>query len=455
MAVLTATPQEPTPEQPKKPASPKITPESYKGSTVDTKYTSQRSLLTHIDGSPWRVKYYQQALGASNEPSSQQVGKHAVYQQYIEIADFEIMVTDPLTQQQDTESKSFEVRGSAVLYPPVIPNTGDTFLADIGDGREGVFSITMTERMTILKESTFRIEYVLVDYADDTRRRDLEKKTIKHTHFIKRLLEHGEDPIVVNEEYRQYLSLEEYQGTLTAQYFGDFYQRSMSTLAVPDQDARVYDPFVVKAIKAVFDTYDHPMVQHIKAYSAELPDRDLPMTIWDCMLRFSTDMLPLINEKLALVGSYHFGIVPQYEGVYFSNVEQVVYPVGLDGFVPCERPFQQGRLPKGDIQHQFTTTFLGSFDELGKTKPTGISALPSIHPITKDDYYVFSEAFYRRRESGMSQLESLVHQALDGSPVDRKTLIGLCDEAVRWRRLEKFYYIPMLLILLKMARIGN
>lgn len=454
MAILTQ-PEDPKPTPPKKETSPKVTPKSYEGITVDTKYTPQRSLITHIDGSPWRVVYYQQALGESNEPAAQQVGKHAVYQQYIEIKDLEIMVTDPLTQQQNAESKSFEVRGSAILYPPMIPNEGDTFLADVGDGREGVFSITSTERLTILKESTYRIEYILTEYSDGQRQRDLEKKTIKRTHFVKRLLKHGEDPIIIDEDYHQYLSLGEYENLLTTQFFGEFYSRSMSTLKVPDQDGHVYDPFLVKTIKAVLDTKSHPLAQHVKAYSAELPDRDLPKTLWDCFLRFSDDLLPLVNEKLSIVDSYHFGVVPQYEGVYFSNVERVVYPTDIEGFVPHEYALKAGRFNKGDIQHQFKTTHLGSFEDLGKPKEMGIEGLPLIHPVTKDDYYVLSEAFYRQRESGMSQLESLVRQSLSGDPIDRSTLTRLCDDVTRWRSLERFYYVPILLILLKLTRMGG
>lgn len=456
MAILTQ-PSEETPKEPRKetPKGPVITHEKYKSATVDTKYTPQRSLLTHIEGSPWKVLYYQQALASSDELTPQQMGKDAVYQQYIEIADLEIRVTDALSQQQDSESNWMSVTGSATLYPPMIPNVGDMFLGDIGDGREGVFSILSTNRLTILKESCYQIEYTLVDYSTPQRRADFSKKTIKRTHFVKRLLEHGEDPIIVNEDYHQYLSLGEYQSSLTSKFFGEFYSRSAATLSVPDQSVLTYDPFVVKAVQSFMDTHDHPRLQHVKSYSVEIPDRDFPITLWDCLLRFSDDLLPMISERLSIVGSQCFGVVPQYQSVYFSNVVNVVYPVDGNGFVHPTAELVPGGFSAKDVQHHLKRQDLGSLSDLGKRRDIDTEALPSIHPVTLDSFYVLSEAFYRDQKESQSRLERLVRHALEGTPIDQRVLSELCQQSDKWGRLERFYYIPILLILLKMTRRGS
>ena len=73
-----------------------------------------------------------------------------------------------------------------------------------------------------------------------------------------------------------------------------------------------------------------------------------------------------------------------------------------------------------------------------------------IKQITVDDYYVFSKEFYEDI-SEQSQLEILTAQTLRGQPVDLKVLADLADYAVKFDNLERFYYTPIILALIKMA----
>ena len=73
------------------------------------------------------------------------------------------------------------VNGTADVYPFIIPNVGDMFAADVGDGKEGVFTITSTEKKSLLKEAVYTIEYTLLYYSnsDLQRRNDLITKSIQ------------------------------------------------------------------------------------------------------------------------------------------------------------------------------------------------------------------------------------------------------------------------------------
>lgn len=456
MAILNRNSNPTPPKTPvKKTDTPVVSEPTYRGSTVDTRYEDRRSLITHIEGSSWNVNYFAQVVGVDEELSPLQLDKDPVYQQYTQIQHLELKVTSTLSADQNQEGKSFNVTGSAYVYPPVIPNTGDTFLADIGDGKEGVFSVTLSRKMTYMRESVFEIEYTLISYSTEKYRNDLAKKTIKQVRFLKELLEHGEDPLVVEEDYYQMLNAGSMQQRLLGQYFASFYQKDIGSLAVPDQPCVTHDPFLTKAFSIFMDTDEHPLIRSLKQYSVALPGREPPRTFWDALINLSLNDLPLCHEKLALVDSRCFGTIPQYEGIAFSKVEDVVYPVDRDKADLAKKEFNPGNVDARDIRHQFSTTLLGSLAQLGKPKGEGLDALYPIHPVTRDEYYVFSEAFYFHDYENQSQLETITRHAMEGKSIDRVRLQKLCDAAHRWGRLERFYYTPVLLVLLKLVRQGG
>ena len=424
----------------------------YRGATVDTRYLNHRALLTHIAGSSWITKYYSQLLGRDNELTPQQLDKNAVYQQYHEISELELRVTGPLTSSQTVETREFQVTGTATVYPPLIPNVGDMFLADIGDGREGLFALTSTNRLSILTDTCYEIEYILVSEADETHRRDLEKKTVKQTHFVRNVLEQGGDPFLITEDYHTYRSLEAVEKRLLGNYLPTFFFKQISSLAVPGQSYVTYDPWVVRFLQKLLDTDRHPILRVLKSYAIALPGKTELPTLWDAILATDLDLLPLCHEKLALVDAKRFGVIPQFEGIYWSQVEDVVYPVDRHQTDLLFDPLVTGQYLPRDIRHQFATTTLGSLAQLLHARQVGLGSLPSIHPVVKDSYYVLTEAFYFTSESDQSQLEVLTHHALTGQPVDREALLKLCEDQPRWGQLEQFYYTPILLALLKLSR---
>lgn len=456
MAILNRDTSKPKVPVPVKQTDSAVTePPHFQGMTVDTRYTDRRSLITHIEGSSWVVCYFSQILGKDNEPTPLEIGKNAVYQQYTQIDNLEIKVTSTLNSTQRPEGKSFDVVGSAIVYPPLIPNTGDVFLADVGDGTEAVFSITGTNRLTYLKDSVFEIEYVLRSYSTEEYRNDLANKVVKQVRFLKELLDHGKDPLLVEQDYHQMLDAGASEQQLLGHYFATFYQKNIGSLAVPDQTYETFDPFLTKALSMFMDTDEHPLIRSLKQYSVELPGRDTPKTLWDALVNLSMDTLPLCNEKLALVDARCFSTFPQYHGVAFSQIDDVVYPADKDKRDLLSRDLSPGKFDARDIRHQFETTRLGNLAQLTKPKGNGIEALYSIHPITKDDYYIFSEAFYFHDYKNQSQLETITRHVMEGKPVNREILAKLCEHSPRWGRLERFYYTPILLLLLKLVRQGG
>ena len=451
MPILTHKPkQEVKPEQeyPQKLHKPLVEPQTFHSNVVDTRYTPQKSLITHIEGSNWKVEYYSQVLGKSNEISPQQPTLDAPYQQYLLITDFELKVTTPLQLNQDLENKEFDVNGEAYVYPSIIPNKGDMFIADIGDGREGLFSLTETQRLTHLKDSTYRINYVLVDYVTQERINDLRRKTIKTVYFVKRLLTHGENPLLVKEELKHYLVLDEYKKELIDRYFNSFFNEKLNTFCVPDQKDLTYDPLLAKTLTAFLTHNDHPLVFKIKPYYTNLPQYKKPVTLFDALLNFSQSILRESNEKVKLVPTYVFRTSPQFQSIYFSHFKFVCLPCDKEYQNLPFIPYEKSQSEKMDLRHLLKTHKLDTFND------KNYEMQPIIHPVLIDDYYVLSENFYHHKQN-LSQLEVLVKQAINKEPLNKNLLTHVCIHAKYFNRLEQFYYYPLLLLLIKMEKYGH
>src|SRR5690606_14300130 len=90
----------------------------------------------------------------------------------------------------------------------------------------------------------------------------------------------------------------------------------------------------------------------------------------------------------------------------------------------------------------------GILDGLGDfiPHPTGImtedrlATPPLIHPVNKDDHYVLSKAFYAGWIVGQSQLELLVHRAINRESFDSGILLDICKDIRHWTPLDRFYY---------------
>ena len=220
-----------TPDAPTKlkPNIPKIVQQENKGIVVDTKYTPLSSLITFVNGASWTVDYFSQVFDKDNDLRGQDSSQSAIYQQYTLIKGMELKVTNPLNQSQEPDSKRMVVTGSATLYPFIIPNEGDMFAADVGDGREGVFRIKTSEQKSFLKQATYAIEYELVYYSDAEpgRRTDLGAKAIRTLYYLKDFLMYGQNPLLIEDDFNAVQELEGSFYDIAKSYFTLFFNKEL------------------------------------------------------------------------------------------------------------------------------------------------------------------------------------------------------------------------------------
>lgn len=434
------------------PAKPLIAAPEYKGVVVDSRYIPTLGITTHIEGSSWLCDFFSQTLDTDNAVNGQNINRNPVYQQYKLIKGLELKVTSPLQQSQDSVGKSMIVSGTANVYPSVIPNEGDMFLADIGDGKEGVFRITSSERKAIYKETIHVIEYQLIDYSTEERRGDLLSKVVETVVFVKDFLKYGQNPLLQINEFNLIVRLKSFYKSIISRYFKLFTSNEYKTLLIPGQDTPVYDHFLTKTIFNYFSTYDTPDIRSIRILNCDGDDIMRCTTIWDAIRERDYSLLKYCVRQVGLVSARSFDMNAMLEGIFFSGVRYVVYPRDPELTVDYQIKYIEKVISDTKLLDAVSSlTQLGDLISDNEFEGLTLPNVPAVKKVLIDDYYVLSKDFYDRdyEETKMSLLEICVTTYLKNKPIDKRVLIHLCNTYQSWGALEQFYYTPLLLILLK------
>ena len=403
---------------------------------IDTNYVPKQAILTSIEGSPWKTDYYSQVVADANGLHGQALTRDPSFQQYRLIRGLIIKVTSPLATTQDTEQKTMLVEGSATLYPGLIPNEGDMFVADIGDGRAGVFQIKHTERKTIFKDTCYTVDYVLVDYTTPERLGDLAQKVVETLYFVMDFMEYGQRPYLHTNDYQTLQQLKDRFAETLESYFIRFSHREKKTLLLPNQRTKIYDAWMTPFVTRAFTLWD---VREGRSNRVLNVSDDFVLglpSLWDALAKQDPKILKRACTRAGLVSARMFSNQPLFEGIYYSGISYVVYPI--DPVISAQDVLDATKKNVNDVE-----------SVRGSGYTPGMPAW--IKPVALDDYYVFSQAFYQKAEQGQSKLELAVWQYLTRQPANTSELLAMLDDSENWGDLEVFYYVPILLVLIRAA----
>jgi hypothetical protein len=131
--------------------------------------------------------------------------------------------------------------------------------------------------------------------------------------------------------------------------------------------------------------------------------------------------------------------------VELKLIDYIVYPIDINnyekvGFIYNEKSIENTY--QRDTEAVLNNPYVCS-------KVDNYTITPNIYSVTVDDYYIFSEAFYKRIPGQLSKLESLVYDYIEKKEIDFSVLHTLIIECTQWPLLERFYYIPILMLIAK------
>lgn len=446
MPIVNAKPTAPTPVITN---PPKVVAPEYKSPLVDTKYTPLSSLITFIEGYSWTVDYYSQVIGKDSALNGHDPSLPKQYQQYKLIKGLELKASSPISWSQDSVTKSIVATGESSMHSMLIPNSGDMFVADVGDGRLGVFQVGNTVQKSLLQQTVYSFSYTLIFFVDEqsNKKKDLDNKVVQELHYVRDFLLHGQNPLVTNDEFNAINKLQLLYSEIASTYMEWFYSRETRALLVPGQIHMVYDHFLAKFVNSILTTNDHPYVRQMVVLN--VGDDDILKTdqLYDSLLNRNPRLLAMANRRMGVVSTKEFASSPFMGSIRMTKVDFVVYPFdgneitdrmrnALTRKVPIDYVYEESRTRPGYIDDQIRDNVLDS------------NSRPLIHPIHKDLHYVFSKAFYEKTDE-MSQLEILTHNYINdhhNSPIE---IYKLAEHYHNWGYMERYYYLPILLCLIK------
>ena len=384
-----------------------------KTNVVDTAYQPRAHLLSHVEGSNWTVNYYRQLLGINDEAKPLQIGTNAVHQTYELFEGFNLKVTSPYTQAQDSEHKEFTITGEGIVLYGVIANFGDMFTADIADGNTGLFTVTESERMAYTKAACYRITYTLVNILSDKYINDLEQKTLRTYVYSRELLESLGTPFLLKEDYAKTEELKSSLALLKA-YMEPFWDQDLQTLGVPFPGRYILDPYHADYCRYIGILENR---KYIKEYQTngkwKVSDH---VTLWTLLKEMSLNKRTsgLLKNNFTAVDTYNFKRYPVLRGVGWSKFKAIVLPkdfnLGTGYFIPADHQTQ----------------------------------LPGIVPLLTNNSYVFSTAYYENQpKDSWSILERLTEDMLEAKNIDLTQLNILLSNIDKLNAIEKFYFIPI------------
>lgn len=427
---------------------PVITQVSTRRSVVDSEYMPTSHLIIHSSGDKWRVDYYRRLAGLDDVLQPLSSGMSATEQQYELIKDAYLHVESPLTTSQDNTTKEFSVTGEGSLTHGITPNYGDMFVADIGNGSMGLFTITTSLLTSYSKGAAYTLEWVLVDdISNGTYQEQLDQKTVRTLHYVEELVELYDSPFMTESAYATYVDLHEQDHRLIKNFQHRFWSSEVQSLRIPGQDLKGYDGWHAAFCRDIGLVNNRYPVQLYNL--GRIKDSDIT-TLWRLFSDMDDYRFPLLHTAFCLHSVKSLPGKHVTRSVAWSPFDLALVPTGdvetADGvvsFYDDEMSFDippVSKMPVSlptDLQKRFNLP------------PAPLFKNATISP------YVLSQAFYDKDMDNVSILELMALRLIKGDVVPPEVVSVLASELFTENAISVYYYTPIILVLIHYCKRGS
>lgn len=449
----------PVGDRPVETVLPQAKPDDYRVALADDRVNNLRGMMAYIDGAPWTVDLYNQILDKHNDLKAFDPSQQVPYQTYSLIHDLEIRVTQALDSQIDSGTQNATITGRANVASFVRVNKEDVFVASASGTGLAIFRITKVQRKTHNVNSVFEIEYVLLymvkqhpEYYDV-----LKMKTTQEFYFVKdRLMDNGQ-PILKSSDFFDMRQLGIEYDNLCEDYYRKFWNRNYKTLVLPGQERTVYDHYLVEFISAIVEVNQSHESRFVRRLFQGQDNILHQPQFWEMVMKRDLGMLPFINKKMGMISRLSASNNSYIGSIRHQNIDYHVYPADPDqaptvacmDAMPIIVVFTEllgTAVFKNNTEGDLTTTAWNTYDHHEGLRPL-------IPYVAADDFYVLSQNFYDQTEN-MTVLEIMVKDYINGVSLNMPMLKALVASYRQWPVLEKFYYGPLLMVMLKEAALN-
>lgn len=460
----------PRPEgQPKNPV-PEVFDKPYKHSIVDSEKTPIEALTAWLGGSNWQVDYYSQIFGKSEELKSFDPTSLKPYQNYHKINRLILKLQGAIDNADQPQDGRYELTGTAVIppHPNLIPNVGDAFIADMGEGQAGQFTVVSIQKLANNLASAWRINFKHERGVDRNLENLMNAKVTKESYYNRDYLITGQNGILATEEYMAVQTLEEHLVRISNLFITNNFSWENHTLILPGQDASTYDPFVVRAALKVISSESVKFLKDVRELNCD--DHRIPKfnDIYTAILK---------RDKTLLYGAFRdFGRIPTnlltpsvfHNSIRYTGIKAVIVPykqdLDNDGYVKLLNLIDgangtwsgtglnvNGVIDDchcwGNIAIPVPCVCEETPPELGEDPMIGNPGMDI--PTITNASYVVSDAFYDKRLTDCSLFERMLWDILDNKPLDNEKIYKFVECYHLWGKLEQFYLGPLLILLIR------
>lgn len=325
--------------------------------------------IMDLEGSNWEITYYQQYLDNDDLSRPFDSAIDPTVQQYIRINDLVGLLQGDLSSAFAESDNTLSLTGELVLYPGLVPNANDHFVATSPDGLIGLFICKTPKRYTYRRGTSYTVEFELFREHSTAIQIELDKRVVLEQYFNRDTKLLGETPREITNIRNVNIS------KLVIMMYQKFFDKDTNTFCYPDDMLKVYDPFYTEFISQLIPAKLRGNKPRPTVYSCDNGEYRKPFTtIWDILIRGTDIMFGPETMQVELVSPIEFSSDNVLYNISSSFVDRVIYPK--------------------EIQTLRTTA----------------------KPVDPDgEYYVFTKAFYEGDTENMDEMETIISDYLKGT----------------------------------------
>ena len=421
--------------------TPGINEPRYHSTLIDTSVTPVQRIITQTGGYPLIVDYYAQNLGRDQDVDGYNPDLNSPIQQYTRIRNVKLKLSSPMNYAMVAGNSIDTYQGDGkLMIPGIIPKQGDVFLADIGQGRLGMFTLANPLALSQYQNTTYQFDFSLTNDATADFVATLDARVTRRLNYVQDMTGTGGGPLLTDDALNTLNNAQSILNTTIKQYMAESFSNDNSTLTLPGQYSQCYDPYLTNFVLNLIEVEAHPLIRKIRRPNVD-DHRTLEfIDIFSVLLDRDVSMLPLCFTQATLRPTSDYIHNKQAGSIAYGSFDNVVFPrQPINGPHSLDWDVDTGYLGetiRNPVANTLTLEGIPLLDTIGGHGGTGIN-------------YVFAPSFYDGSNTDESMLTMLVRSYLEGDQVDPNLLMQIIATRLQWCPIDRFYYTPILIMLLR------
>jgi len=387
-----------------------------KTSTLFDEDHSLDEIIRYIDGNKWTVDFFQQIREINTPAILPDINVPATTLSYNRINKLVIYLSGTINQ-----SNVNDITGSATINAGFVPNYGDVIMAKLTGGRKALLIIDSIEKNTYNLHNIYEVTFKLHSFLDKNSEfyRDLISKVMKEYTYDENFIQDKSSPIILSTDYVKKLNFKNIRTDLINYYFNTMINNEKNVILLPTLNSYYLDTVLTDFIYKTIGYTGYEKCSKLVRHEVTINNG---YDVLSFILDQNINKLPLVKRNLG------FKFLPT---MYDDPVTRHIGWMGIDYIVD-------------EVNEN---TLIDLTDVL---KPTDIPLpLDFVRPIEyPGNDYIFSEQFYTNDIQNMGIMEKLVMQYVKHEALDQNLLTTVCEQYSYWNNKDKYYLIPILILLL-------